>query len=131
MELPQPLIAIDNINLPLKYDLTFIRDNFSKIMNSFEPESNYNLVLLQLCELCHKVIENNSVTKHTSSSLSKCLSHCLSHELILMQNKDNILIINRFFKTILDNWRELRIDYAGKYQSIYQILMVCQGMKKY
>ena len=122
MELPQPLISIDSINLPLKYDLTFIRENFSKIMNSFEPESNYNLVLLQLCELGHKVIENNSITKHTSSSLSKCLSHCLSHELILMQNKDNVLIINRFFKTILDNWRELRIDYVGKYQSIYEII---------
>ncbi|CUM46133.1 uncharacterized protein AC631_01437 [Debaryomyces fabryi] len=122
MELPQPLIPINRINLPIKYDLAFIRENFSKIMNSFAEESNYNIVLFQLCEVCHNIIENNSVTRHTSSSLSKCLSHCLSHELILMQNKDNILIVNRFFKTILDNWRNLRKDYLGKYQSIYEIL---------
>lgn len=122
MELPQPLIPINRISLPLKYDLVFIRESFSKIMNSFELEANYNTVLFQLCELCYNIIENNDVTKHTSSSLSKCLSHCLSHELILMQNKDNILIVNRFFKTILDNWRDLRKDYVGKYLSIDEII---------
>lgn len=122
MELPQPLISIKKIVLPLKYDLKFIEQNFNIIMDSFEPDSNYHIVLFQLCELCYKIIGNSGATRHTSFSLSKCLSHCISQELILMQNKDNILIINRFFKSIMDNWEDLRKAYIGKYPSIYDVI---------
>ncbi|KAK6203215.1 divergent CRAL/TRIO domain-containing protein [Scheffersomyces amazonensis] len=126
MELPHPIIPTNLIPLPMKDDYNYTSQTFNNLLkyhSSNQLTENYSLVLIQLCELCLHLISNNETTHHTSLTLSKSLSHCLSHELISSQNKDNILIINRFLKNLLDNWSKLRINYVN--DSLYYTVEDC------
>lgn len=114
MELPRPLIVLDCIKLPIKDDLKYTQNTFKDMVRHHKNDqdrSNYDHLLIQLCNLCHKILQ--APTKHTSLSLSKCLSHCLSHELISSQSKDTILVVNRFFKNVLDHWDKMMGIYAN------------------
>lgn len=122
MELPHPFISIDLIELPVKDDIDYTKRNLDNILFSYQGKTNYRQVLLQICDLCQKIMNNRAVTKHTSSTLAKCLSHCLSQELVLLQNKDNILVISRFIKNLLDYWHQIRGSYSKSYQSIKEIV---------
>lgn len=128
MELPTPLIDVKNILLPVKNDLNYTMSIFQKIVNSYEDDSNYAQVLYQLCDLCNRIISNNTVTKHSSASLAKCLGHCISHELISSQHKDNILIINRFFKNVLDHWDQIQPILKHKYRTVNEISTGKEGL---
>ncbi|KAK6463955.1 divergent CRAL/TRIO domain-containing protein [Scheffersomyces coipomensis] len=116
MELPSPLIPTNSIPLPIKDDYNYTFETFHNLLQqhgSNELTQSFKLVLIQLFELGHHLIHTNKITNHTSLSLSKSLSHCLSHELISSQNKDHILIINRFLKNVFDNWSRLRLTYVN------------------
>lgn len=122
MELPDPFIPIEKIHLPMKDDLKSTKRNFEAIVQSYQRSSNYAQVSVQIFDLCYKLILNTHITRHSSSTLSKCLSHCLSHEIILLQNKDSILIVNRFLKNIMDHWPSMRTSYVSKYPTIKDAL---------
>lgn len=104
-ELPETLVGITSIPLPVQDDTKYTKRVYEGIVNS---SSNANIIN-QIFELCYKIIQN-PITRHTSVLLSKCLSHCLSHELISSQNKNNILVINRFIKNVIENWTLVRPD---------------------
>ncbi|CUM63576.1 uncharacterized protein PRCAT00001155001 [Priceomyces carsonii] len=122
MELPRPLIPVEQILLPMKDEYEYTVKIFDHIINGFEDDEGYRVVLLQFLDLCHKILINEQVTKHTTLSLSKCLSHCLSHQVISSQNKDEILIVNRFIKNLLSYWVDIKDRYSFSY-SISEIIL--------
>lgn len=122
MELPHKLIPIEMIPLPVTDDLQYTLNTFENIILDHEENlMGFSRILLQLCNLCKKITQQN-VTRHTPVTLSKCLSHCLSHELI-SSNKDSILIINRFLKNVLDNWELIK----GKFTVFDTVEQFLQG----
>ncbi|CAK7905202.1 protein Ecm25p [[Candida] anglica] len=127
-DLPQPIIPLSCIQLPMKDDLQFTKDNFISIMQ-LHSKSNYDQLLYQLFDLCHKILSKPLTTKHTSNTLSKCLGHSLSHE-VISSNKDRISVINRFVKNVMDNWNQLRTLY--KYPTIDDIVNTSgEGAQKF
>lgn len=121
MDLPHPLIARDIVELPMKDDLDYTLHQFQHILRhhaEFDP--NYSTVLYQLLTLCDNLICNSSITNHTSLSLAKCLSYCVSQEQVLLQNKDNVKIITRLLKNLLDHWHEIKLQY--RFRSVDEIV---------
>ncbi|KAG7660666.1 ECM25 [[Candida] subhashii] len=111
MELPFPLIPLESIQLPIRDDYEYTLCVLQMIivhLQSNHETKNYDQLLLQLIDTFHHFILNNEITKHTSTTISRCLSHCLSHEPISNTNKDHILIVSRFTKNTLEHWESLK-----------------------
>ncbi|KAG2735035.1 hypothetical protein G9P44_001249 [Scheffersomyces stipitis] len=122
--LPYPMVPLDSIELPIKDDFNYTFTTFSKIIAAHEyneETTNYSNVLIQLCRLCHGLINANQVTKHTSTSLAKCMSHCLSHQLVSNSSKDVIIVVTRFLRNVLEFWPQISTAYKN-YPSIEDII---------
>lgn len=123
MELPKPLLPSSEIDLPIKDDWESTIQSFDKIINNYnKSDLNYGMVLYQLLDLCYRIISKSSTTKHNSLSVAKCLSYCLSQELILLQNKNNVLIVTRLVKNFIEYWPKIQPLYCNRFQSIDQII---------
>lgn len=117
-ELHGPLIEVDLIPLPIKDDIAYTSSVFALLM-----EQKYaNEVLFQILELCHRVITNTAVTKHTLSTLLKSLCTVLTHEPIMQQNKFRIAVSLRFFKNLVDQWPTIRLAYKDRFHSVEDIV---------
>lgn len=117
-DLPEPIISINSIELPIQDNLKYTRSSFKHILRSSSQQQDYShLILFQFIELCYKILNNSEITKHSPASLAKSVSHCLSHEMILL-NKDRISIVNRFLKNVFDHWAEIRTELVGTYPSV-------------
>ncbi|ODV77993.1 uncharacterized protein CANTADRAFT_26959 [Suhomyces tanzawaensis NRRL Y-17324] len=122
MELSSPLISSSIIPLPIKDDFTYTFNTFQKIfsVHSQDASNEFGQLLVQICDLCHKILKNNDITKHTPLTLSKSLCYSLSHELISSHNKDSISIVIRFFKNTLEYWDDLSKKFS--YTTVKQIV---------
>ncbi|KAK6455501.1 divergent CRAL/TRIO domain-containing protein [Scheffersomyces xylosifermentans] len=124
MDLPCPMIPLAEITLPIKDDYSYTFQTFHRIIKNLESAEatvNYSQVLVQLFRLCSKLIRANETTKHTSTTLSKCLSHCLSHELVSTSSKDNILVVNRFLRNVLEYWPNMSSAFK-KYRTVEDVV---------
>lgn len=117
-ELHGPLIAVDLIPLPIRDDLEYTSSVFSLLMQ----QKYANEVLFQILELCHRVITNTAVTKHTLSTLLKSLCTVLTHEPIMQQNKFRIAVSLRFFKNLVHQWPTIRLSYKDRFHSVEDIV---------
>ena len=122
MELPEPLIPLNKVSLPLRNDYLSVKSNFSRIIDSYDKDSKNKDILVQLCDVCCKLIRDSHVTKHTHSSISKSLSHSISQEIVLVQNRDKIQIIYQFFKNVLSYWDNLKQDCIDSSQSVAEVV---------
>lgn len=113
LELPFPLIDIELIKLPIGDNLQYTFKIFKRLINRLQRHQetqNYDQLLFQILDMCLKIVDNNDITKHTTTTISKGMSYCLSHELV-STNKTNIQIINRFLKNLLEYWSEIRKNF--------------------
>ncbi|EGW32487.1 uncharacterized protein SPAPADRAFT_67099 [Spathaspora passalidarum NRRL Y-27907] len=111
-ELPYPLLQVASITLPIQDNTSYTKQTLANIiqqLKSNEETRNYDQLLLQLFNTCYKLIQTE-ITKHTPVTLSNCLAHCLSHELI-STNQNNVQIVKRFIKNVLEDWSSIRNDY--------------------
>ncbi|CAX45591.1 cell surface biosynthesis and architecture modulator, putative [Candida dubliniensis CD36] len=123
-ELPFPLIDIELIRLPIGDNLQYTFKMFKRLINRLQKHQetqNYDQLLFQILDMCQKIVNNDDITKHTTTTISKGMSYCLSHELV-STNKTNIQIINRFLKNLLEYWSDIR-----KHFQIYTIDNVIDG----
>lgn len=122
MELPEPLVPVNKIDLPLRNDYVSVKSTFSSIVDSYDKDSKSKDILVQLCDLCCKLIRDSHITKHTPSSISKSLSHSISQEIVLVQNRDTIQIIYQFFKNVLFYWYDLKQDCIHSSQTVGEVV---------
>lgn len=125
IELPEPLIPVLLVPIPMADDYDSTSRVVSKIVNSYSPESNYRIIFLQIFDLMYRFVLNTKTTKHTSVTLAKCMSHCLSHEIISHSNSAGIQIASRTIRNIIDHWPKLRNHYRG-FQTVGQTIAGAQ-----
>ncbi|KAI5969639.1 ECM25 [Candida margitis] len=112
-DLPFALIPHKLVLLPIQDDLEYTQAILNAIITShrqYTKTVNYDQLLLQLFQVFTKLISNESVTKHSSTTIAKCMAHCLSHE-VISTDKSHVLVIQRFVKNVLQYWDELKMSY--------------------
>lgn len=117
-EVHGPLISVDMIPLPIKDDLQYTADVFALLM----AQKYANEVLFQILDMCHRMITNAQVTKHTLSTLLKSLCTVLTHEPIMQENKFRIAVSLRYFKNLIDMWPTIRIPYKDRFHTVQEIV---------
>lgn len=117
-EVHGPLIDVDLIPLPMKDDLQYTSMVFDQLMG----QKYANEVLFQILDLCHRIIVNNELTKHTLSTLLKSLCTVLTHEPIMQENKFRIAVSLRFFKNLVDMWPTIRKPYVDRFHTVQEIV---------
>lgn len=119
MEVRKPLIAVDNIVLPMKDDLDYTLVVFNKMMAEDETSG---CVLFQVLDLCSRIVEHSETTKHTPLSLLKCMCHPLTHGVKSQQNSDRNSIAVRYIKNLLVHWAHIRPLYLKRFRTVDQIV---------
>ncbi|CCG23121.1 Ecm25 protein [Candida orthopsilosis Co 90-125] len=127
-DLPFALIPYKLILLPIQDDFEYTQSIFNAIVSSHQQHTktiNYDQLLLQLFQVFAKLVANEHITKHTTTTIAKCMAHCLSHE-VVSTDKSHVLVIQRFIKNVLQYWDRLKTSYDfpsiedivnGKYQA--------------
>lgn len=123
-ELPQAMINVDLITEPV-FDLDTAALAVKRLMDSYEPKSNFLVVFVQLFDLMHRLVLNTKTTKHTPATLAKCMVHCLSHE-GRKNNTGRLQTAIVTIKSILEHWAKIRITYRG-FASISQTILSAQS----
>lgn len=116
-DLPEPLINPSNVQLPIKDDITSTLGQFERL-----AAQGNGTVVFQLLDLCGRIINNGEVTRHTSASLAKSLSHCVGQVLMLLQNKDDALIVSRLLKNFMDHWLSIYHRHKHRFPSIDHVM---------
>ena len=124
-ELPQPLIPVNLVPVPMADDYDSTLALVKIFMDFYEPKSNYHIIFLQIFDLMYRLVLNTKTTKHTPLTLAKCMSHCMSQEMISQNNSAGIQIAGRTIKNVIDHWPKIRNQYRG-FQTVIQTIIGAQ-----
>lgn len=121
MEMPNPLLPVDMITLPMKDSIDYGLVVFNRIL-AVGSDSGADAVLFQCLDLCRKIVDHHETTKHTYVTILRSICHAFTHELISHTNKDRISVAVRFIKSLLVNWTDIRPLYQKRFKSVFAIV---------
>lgn len=111
--MPFPLINHENISLPMQDTLGYTQATFDTliVLHNSEGHTGYAQVLLQLCDMCHRISDRVEVTLHTPTTMAKCLAHCVSQQPLSSQVKGPVQMVTRLLTNLISQWKMIASDY--------------------
>lgn len=118
IEMPQRLVSRDLIVLPMNDSFEYTVGVFNQMVSHYQTGA----VLFQIIDMCWRISQNGSVTKHNPRSIVRCLCFSLTHEPHLQLKSETVGSTIRFLENVVEHWPKIKPLHRNRFSTVESVV---------